>query len=203
MPFPPDAIEDDAGESQSGIKMTEPIDQCRRTPGHTARIHHQDHRQPQPFCHLSAASRFGAAVVTVEEPHHSFDQPHIRPFQPPPEECLIILPVKHPTIEVTRFESRDLRMEAGIDEIGTHLERLHPQSPPLEGCHEGQGNGCLAASAVRPANEQTMFTEHLWPLQERRRSMISMRLLLSGFLVEGPSVSSTRSPPSPWACSQF
>ncbi len=141
-------VEHHSGERQGRIKILKALDEGRGAARHAAGIHHQEHGQAQPLGHLGGGAVFGFAVITVIEAHHAFDDGDVGIGARCAEGIPIVLPRQHPAVQIAAGPPGDASMVAGVDKVRTDLERRHHQAAALEGRHQTEAHGGLAAPAV-------------------------------------------------------
>jgi len=87
-----------------------------------------------------------------------------------------VLARAHPPVEAVGGAPGHERVESGIDEVGTNLEGLHPESATTQRLEEAEGDGGLSGAAPHPGDDQR--GDHRRS-RRRRRSARSRRHALT------------------------
>src|SRR5213078_2830978 len=148
------AVDDDAGQAQFGIEALEAPNHRRGAPGRRPRVHHQHHGCVEPLRDLRRRALLARAVDAVEAPHHAFDHGEVGAARVTRDAREDGLAPAHPAVEVVRGVPGGERVEARIDEVRSHLERLDPEATPSERLEQPERDRGLADAGGHPRDHQ-------------------------------------------------
>ena len=148
------AIEDDAGQLHVGIEALEAQQHRGGAPGHGARVQHQHDGRAQPLGDLGGGTRLARALEPVEAAHDPLDHREVGIGRVPSHRRHGVVVPAHPAIEVVRGAPGGEGVEARVDEVGTHLEPLHGQSPTAQRLQDSERDGGLSHPARHPGDDE-------------------------------------------------
>src|SRR5439155_559829 len=115
--------------------------------------HHQYDGSAQPLRDLRRRALLARAVDPVEAPHHALGHGQVRVLGLASDARLHRPVSAHPAVEVVRRAPSCERVEARIDEVGPHLERLHPEAARSQRFEQAERDRCLAHAARHPCDD--------------------------------------------------
>src|SRR5215471_19041279 len=128
MTFTTHAIEDDAGNLHTRIKMTKTSNERRGAASHRMCINDEDYGQPQPLRHFSRAPAFGGSVEPIKQSHDAFNHRHFLVVSGPCEQGLVRLARKHPSVQIVRGNTGRKFIKSSVNEVRSDFEGLHSNS---------------------------------------------------------------------------
>ena len=187
VPLAADPVEHHAGDRRRWIERPEPVQQRRHAPRLPSTIHDQHHRRTQQPRHVRRRA-VPVGQPPVEQPHHAFDDRHIRARRTVPEQRRHAMLADQHRIEVPPRPPGREGVVAGVDVVGADLEGSHDGSAPPERGHQPGRDGRLPAARRRCRDDHRACHD---PETPNRRGVTRGRV--SGAERTGPPA--PRSPP--------
>ena len=155
------AVDDDAGEIERRVEILEAANHRRGAAGGCPGVHDQHNGRAQPLRDFRGRALLAPAVDAVEAPHHALDHREVRVLGLASDAGQDRLTPAHPAVEVVRRAPRGERVEARIDEVWPHLERLDPEAAPSQRFEEPERDRGLAHPGRHPRDHE--HSSHVRP----------------------------------------